>query len=182
MSLAGDTNVIGRRIGALALDAIVATAIVVLVGIAIADRTDYAGALRDHDCTLKEDSSGDRRVYCSAFAYHDGVTDEDGTYVILDPGPAAMLALGAGFVTFVLAPMAFGASPGKLAAGVRVVRADGSRARLGSLTVRWLLLAVDGALTIGICGLATVLRTADHQRVGDLAAGTYVVRKRGGSS
>jgi uncharacterized RDD family membrane protein YckC len=177
MEAVGDTDVVGRRFGALIVDALLATAITVLLGLALADRTDYAGALRDHDCSVKEDSAGERRVYCSAFQYHDGVTDEEGTYYILDVAPAAAIAFAAGLAVFVVAPVALGASLGKRAFGLRVVRADGSAAGAGSHLVRWLLLLVDGTATAGICGLVSVAVTDGRQRVGDLVAHTYVVRR-----
>ena len=46
---------------------------------------------------------------------------------------------------------------------------------LGALTVRWLLLVVDGSF-FGLVGLVIMSATARHQRLGDIAASTYVVR------
>ncbi|MGI8662126.1 MAG: RDD family protein [Acidimicrobiales bacterium] len=181
MHPAGNTAVIGRRIGALLLDGMLAAVVVVSLGVAIADRTDYIGAQRDHDCALRVDGTGERRLYCSAFEFHDGVTDEEGTYHILDPAPALAIVLGVGFTVFVLVPLLLGATLGQRATGIRVVRRDGSRPGLAPLTVRWLLLAVDGAFTLGICGITAVLITEGNRRVGDVAAGTLVVRKDRGA-
>jgi uncharacterized RDD family membrane protein YckC len=72
-----------------------------------------------------------------------------------------------------------GRSPGKAAAGLRVVRDDGGPVRFRHALVRalvgigelWLLVASPAV----ICSLAN----ARGKRVGDLLAGTYAVRERG---
>ena len=70
-----------------------------------------------------------------------------------------------------------GGSLGKLATGVRVVREDGRRPGVGRALVRGLLWAVDGLPCCApIVGLITMLATDRKQRVGDLVAGTFVVR------
>jgi uncharacterized RDD family membrane protein YckC len=58
---------------------------------------------------------------------------------------------------------------------LRIVTDHGGSPSLGALTVRWLLLAVD-AQAFGLVGLIVMLTTARHQRVGDMAANTLVVR------
>jgi uncharacterized RDD family membrane protein YckC len=69
-----------------------------------------------------------------------------------------------------------GASVGMRIAGIRVVMLDGSRPPLRAFAIRYALWVVDGMLW-GIVGLVVVLRTPYRQRVGDLVAGTVVVRK-----
>jgi uncharacterized RDD family membrane protein YckC len=58
---------------------------------------------------------------------------------------------------------------------LRIVTAEGGPPSLGALTVRWLLLVVDGSF-FGLVGLVIMSATARHQRLGDIAASTYVVR------
>jgi uncharacterized RDD family membrane protein YckC len=58
---------------------------------------------------------------------------------------------------------------------LRIVTAEGGSPSLGALTVRWLLLVVDGSF-FGLVGLVIMSATARHQRLGDIAASTYVVR------
>jgi uncharacterized RDD family membrane protein YckC len=58
---------------------------------------------------------------------------------------------------------------------LRIVTAEGGPVSLGGLTVRWLLLIVDGSF-FGLVGLIIMSATARHQRLGDIAASTYVVR------
>ncbi len=66
-----------------------------------------------------------------------------------------------------------GASVGKLIVRLRVVNAQGEPCGVGRAFVRWLLLVVDAACFI--VGLLVALLTRPHRRVGDMAAGTYVV-------
>jgi uncharacterized RDD family membrane protein YckC len=72
-----------------------------------------------------------------------------------------------------------GATPGKLLVGVRVVGADGQRAGAGRNLVRLLGWSVDGLPWIflfGLSGFVTTLNAKGNRRVGDMWAGTYVVR------
>lgn len=69
-----------------------------------------------------------------------------------------------------------GASVGKLIVGMRVVRADGTKARFWQILVRQLLMLVD-TLIFSLVGLISMLTSRGHQRVGDMVAKTYVVRR-----
>lgn len=70
-----------------------------------------------------------------------------------------------------------GQSPGKRLLRIRVVKADGSTPTLGGYLLRWLLLPVDFFMG-GCVGLCSILLTNNHQRLGDLAAGTMVIREK----
>lgn len=74
---------------------------------------------------------------------------------------------------------ASGRSPGKRAAGLRVVRDGGVPIRFRESAVRNIVRLVDllPPVTYGV-GAATILITRRNQRLGDLAAGTLVVRER----
>lgn len=93
---------------------------------------------------------------------------------------AATAAIGF-FTVSLLYPVLFetfdhGRSPGKRVAGLRVVTMDGARVTLLTAAVRNVLRVIDalpGPFTVGIIA---ILATPLHQRVGDLAAGTIVVR------
>lgn len=74
-----------------------------------------------------------------------------------------------------------GQTPGKRALGLRAVAADGSPLWFRHAVVRGLLLLVDLALTAGVAAVLSILFTAHDQRLGDLAAGTLVVRERTGA-
>ena len=75
-----------------------------------------------------------------------------------------------------------GRTPGKVAVGLRVLRADGGPVGFMPSAVRNLLRLVDGwdLLTLILCpiGVIAVVATEQDQRLGDLAAGTVVARER----
>jgi uncharacterized RDD family membrane protein YckC len=71
-----------------------------------------------------------------------------------------------------------GRTPGKAAQRIRVVRADGQPAGWVQITVRNLLRPIDLLPGYYILGGVFVLVTRRSQRLGDLAAGTIVVRDR----
>lgn len=70
-----------------------------------------------------------------------------------------------------------GQSLGKKLMNIRVVKVDGSTPTVSSYLLRWLLFIVDGPLTSGL-GLLVVLLTKNSQRLGDLAAGTMVIKEK----
>ncbi|HJD76554.1 MAG TPA: RDD family protein [Bacteroides reticulotermitis] len=70
-----------------------------------------------------------------------------------------------------------GQSFGKKLMNIRVVKADGSTPSIGSYLLRWLLFLIDGPATGGM-GLLVVLLTKNNQRIGDLAAGTMVIKEK----
>ncbi|WP_051063048.1 RDD family protein [Ilumatobacter nonamiensis] len=89
------------------------------------------------------------------------------------------------FVFFVVLfgyPIAFetllrGRTPGKMALSIRAVTIDGAPIRLRESTLRSMGGVVDKLLPPGgITGALFVLTTPRHQRVGDLIAGTIVIR------
>ena len=71
-----------------------------------------------------------------------------------------------------------GRSPGKAAAGLRVVRDDGGPVRVRQALVRALLGVVELFATAGSVAVIASLVSPRGERVGDLLAGTYVVRER----
>ena len=73
--------------------------------------------------------------------------------------------------------LASGRTPGKRLNGIRVVRVDGSPVRFLTSAVRNVLRLVD-ILFFYLVGIVSILVTRRNQRIGDLAAGTLVVRER----
>jgi len=71
-----------------------------------------------------------------------------------------------------------GRSPGKMALGLRVARLDGAAPSLGQYVIRWLFRLVDIAFSSGGVAVLSIAVTRRAQRLGDLAAGTTVVRRR----
>jgi uncharacterized RDD family membrane protein YckC len=73
-----------------------------------------------------------------------------------------------------------GRSPGKRAVGLRVLRTDGFPISVAESVVRNLVRAIDVIPGMYFVGLVTMMISARSQRLGDLAAGTIVVRERVG--
>jgi uncharacterized RDD family membrane protein YckC len=97
-------------------------------------------------------------------------------------------AAGAVFITAFVAvlvgyPVAFetlsrGHTPGKLALGLRVVAEDGGPVRFRQALVRGLAGLIELWLLIGIPALITSMLSARGKRLGDIFAGTFVLRER----
>jgi len=70
-----------------------------------------------------------------------------------------------------------GQSLGKKLFGIRVVMKDGAMPKLSAYLLRWLMLLVDVYLFQCI-GILSILLTKNSQRLGDLAAGTLVIKEK----
>ncbi|QAY63340.1 RDD family protein [Xylanimonas allomyrinae] len=73
-----------------------------------------------------------------------------------------------------------GRSLGKLATGVRVVRDDGGPVRFRHAFIRAMVGVAELWMTLGGVALVVSLANAKGKRLGDLVAGTYAIRIRGG--
>lgn len=71
-----------------------------------------------------------------------------------------------------------GRTVGKYALGLRVVTVEGASIRLRHAAVRSMLQLVDIYATLGGAAVVAALTNPEGQRLGDMAAGTYVVRER----
>lgn len=71
-----------------------------------------------------------------------------------------------------------GRTLGKAALGLRVVTVEGAPAGMVHAAIRSLLQIVDFIITVGLGALLSALFTQDNRRIGDLAAGTMVLRER----
>ncbi len=74
--------------------------------------------------------------------------------------------------------LASGRTPGKRVNGLRVVRTGGQPVDLLTSMIRNLLRIVDFLPFSYLVGIVSILVTSRNQRLGDLAAGTLVVRER----
>ncbi len=75
-----------------------------------------------------------------------------------------------------------GQTIGKRSLKIRVVKLDGSRPGASAYLLRWLLGVVDYLLVLGGVATLSILLTRNSQRLGDIAAGTTVVREKKKSS
>lgn len=106
--------------------------------------------------------------------------------VVASPGSSALLA-SAMLLAFVFAIVALpvtletllhGRSLGKLALGLRTVRDDAGPIGFRHALTRALIGVVEIWLFLGVPALVSALISERGKRLGDLAAGTYVVRDR----
>jgi uncharacterized RDD family membrane protein YckC len=73
-----------------------------------------------------------------------------------------------------------GRTVGKAALGLRVVTREGAPVSFRHAAIRTALGIVDFGLTLGSAAIICVMTTHDNQRLGDLVAGTIVLRERSG--
>ena len=69
-----------------------------------------------------------------------------------------------------------GQSLGKRVMKIRVISLDGGRPRFSQFLLRWLFRPVDFTITGGVAALVSAAVTEKTQRLGDLVAGTVLVR------
>ena len=71
-----------------------------------------------------------------------------------------------------------GQSIGKKTLNIKVVKLDGSRPSLGAYVIRWLFRILEITTFTGVLALIVILVNGKGQRLGDIAAGTTVVKIR----
>lgn len=69
-----------------------------------------------------------------------------------------------------------GQSFGKMALKIKVMSLDGNQPSLGQYLIRWIARLVDFTLSSGAVGLVCTALTDNNQRLGDLLAGTTVIK------
>jgi uncharacterized RDD family membrane protein YckC len=99
-------------------------------------------------------------------------------------GAPALLNFLIDFGYFIVLEALFGATLGKMALGIRVVKADGSKLGWGGAVVRNLLRIVDGFpyFIPYLVGAIVMWVSSKKQRIGDMAAGSVVVPKETAST
>ncbi|WP_265521836.1 RDD family protein [Oerskovia flava] len=103
----------------------------------------------------------------------------------VDPGYAPVIFIVLAVTIMVVIPttvetLTRGRSLGKLATGTRIVRDDGGPVRFRHAFIRALVGVGELWLTLGSVALITSLSNDKGKRLGDIAAGTYAIRIRGG--
>jgi uncharacterized RDD family membrane protein YckC len=150
------TRVVGRRVLAYIIDSVVVSAIV--FGLFLLLTKSYPKAGFKNGIVL----GNTRHAFASGSANR--------TWWIVASVVVAILLL-------VVLPGLRGWTPGKAVVGIRLVNAEGRPPGILRSLLREILWIVDG-LVVNLVGFVTALATKANQRVGDLAAGTYVVRAR----
>ncbi|NLD77696.1 MAG: RDD family protein [Acidimicrobiales bacterium] len=175
-SPADPTDVVGKRIGAWIIDLI----IYIIFAVAL---TAVTGGV--------EIRSGDRpnevsaELFCDDWrAQNDGfcsfTENTDGTYDIttIEGGTGGLVQWLGHLVAYSVIQGLLGGSLGKLALGLRVVDEQGKVVGIGRSFVRTIAWIGD-AITCGlpIVGGVMMVSNKGHRRLGDMIAGTYVVKK-----
>lgn len=97
----------------------------------------------------------------------------------IDPPAALLVVLGLPPFLYHLLCEIFmnGQSIGKRQMKIKVVRLDGSAPGIGDYLLRWLLRVIDISLMSGAVAVLSIAITRNDQRLGDLAAGTTVIKE-----
>ncbi|MBL0103032.1 MAG: RDD family protein [Bacteroidetes bacterium] len=69
-----------------------------------------------------------------------------------------------------------GHSIGKKLLGIKVVKVNGTEARLSDYVIRWVFRLIDIYFSLGVVGTVMVNSTTRGQRIGDILANTTVIR------
>ena len=67
---------------------------------------------------------------------------------------------------------------GKMIMKIKVVKLDGTQANFGAYLIRWLLRIIDTRLFTGGVALIAIMVNGKGQRIGDIAAGTTVIKMK----
>lgn len=110
-----------------------------------------------------------------SLSFGDTRTSSTGGSLSLTGGPF-LLYLVLAFLYYTIPEAVFGRTLGKLVTGIRVIRDDGAPCTLRDVLLRNALRVVDGLPVFSIAGLICIAITDQKQRIGDLSAGTLVVR------
>ena len=155
------TNVVGKRVAAFIIDGLISFAITAIAWFALTTEipikcSDEGGGITFGDS-------------CRGF-----LVGEEGKQTAW-----YLISLGAALLLFVVLPGITGKTPGKALLGIKLVNAEGRPPGILRALLRYIVLIVDGFPYIipYLTGFIVALNGARNQRVGDLAAGTFVVDK-----
>ena len=111
-----------------------------------------------------------------AAAFGDFGGTEDNGFSVSLTGWAAALWFFLAWGYFMIFEGLIATTPGKLLMGLKVVKLNGERYDWRAVLLRNIIRIIDGAPILYIVGIISIAVTEKNQRLGDLAAGTVVVR------
>ncbi|MEA2471942.1 MAG: hypothetical protein QOE38_2941 [Thermoleophilaceae bacterium] len=160
------TQVVGKRVAAFIIDALVSAAISVAAWFALTTQVSGKCPSGGGGFTI-----GDN---CRGFVVGQS-GKQTAWYAIVFAG---------WLVIYVILPGLKGTSPGKALLGIRLVNAEGRPPGVLRAFLRYILLIVDEFPYIlpMLTGFIVALNSERNQRVGDMAAGTFVVDKNAAGS
>jgi uncharacterized RDD family membrane protein YckC len=106
----------------------------------------------------------------------DSDTSDGSAQFQLNGWPALLFAIVA-LAYYAMFETALRQTPGKIVMSLEVHTTDGAPARTGAIALRTILRVIDGLPAFYLVGLIAAAVTKRNQRIGDLVAGTVVVRK-----
>lgn len=162
------TDVTGKRVGAWVIDGVIYTVLANILGAIFG-----TAVFKSYDLTGV--SSGDR--FCDVWRQTNSgfcTASNETAFTVVDFEKFVILFLGL-FIAYCVVQGLLGGSLGKLSMGLRIVKRDGSQAGIGASFIRTAMWIVDSLPCVPLVGLITLLSSKGHRRVGDMAAGTYVV-------
>lgn len=199
------TKVMGRRIVAYLIDLVVTVALAGLIGAGLfmaisvegsydtpppgvhADETSLGGCDVAREIVVREPGEWRRGTYEGD--EHLRVTGRPEVCVDFGGGSVRYIEDGDGFSGWIVLALVSGsaldlvvlqgltgASVGKWLVGLRVAHRDGSAVGFGWAVWRWFLLAFDSLCCV-FPGLVLAFVKPGHQRLGDLGAQTFVVKR-----
>lgn len=71
-----------------------------------------------------------------------------------------------------------GRTIGKISQDIRVIKLSGKAPTLSDYLLRWIFLLIDTGISFGVVAILTIAITGKGQRLGDIIAGTSVIRNR----
>ncbi|GAA0729012.1 hypothetical protein GCM10009430_38700 [Aquimarina litoralis] len=93
-------------------------------------------------------------------------------------GIQSLLFLPVSFYSLYMNIIFNGRTVGKMLLKIRVVRVDGLPVHWSNYLVRWMLRLVDIWIFLSSVGVLSIIFSNKHQRLGDAAAGTIVIRTK----
>jgi len=155
------TQVVGKRVAAYIIDGLISSAITVIVWFALTTEVPGKCPAGGGGFTI-----GDN---CRGFLI--GESGKRNTWYLI--------SLLAGLLIFIVLQGLRGWTPGKLVMGIRLVNAEGRPPGMLRALLRYILWIVDGFPYIipNLVGFIVALNSERNQRVGDMAANTFVVDK-----
>jgi uncharacterized RDD family membrane protein YckC len=155
------TQVVGQRVAATIIDGIIGLAVTAIAFFALSTQVPGKCPSSGGGYTI-----GDN---CRGFLV--GQSGKQAAFYVI--------VFAFAIVQYWILPGIKGWSFGKLAAGIRLVNAEGRPPGILRAILRWILWIVDDFPYIipYLTGFIVALTSANNQRVGDMAANTYVVRK-----
>lgn len=165
-AVASPTKVVGRRVLAFLIDLLVTGVVYWGLFFLFAERATSTG----EGLSARLDAADGAYLQLGDSAY--AVTGSDGLVFFL-------IYLAIGLLYWVVLQGLTGSTLGKAVTGIRTVGRDGGRPGVGRALVRALAWIVDYFPYIipGLVGFILSLTTRDNRRLGDMAAGTLVVRR-----